>query len=216
MANYRKFKVNEVGTDTYVDYEANVSQCSSKWKNTRLVLVSKSPLRLCFPSKWASAELSTQGFVFSPGEDVCAISYDNGNIRLYSTYNNHLKLVKGQSERMLLFLSYKLSDATLVIDPNSQWRQSFLSQNLHVILNVSLLLLGSVIVYYVLHRATRRLSSTTSKQAKKSIYYVDIRWVCEACVNCKTVHVSRSFTIGWFEEETGCRCTRHGWSRFDC
>jgi hypothetical protein len=25
MANYRKFKVNEVGTDTYIDYEANVS-----------------------------------------------------------------------------------------------------------------------------------------------------------------------------------------------
>lgn len=25
MANYRKLKVHEVGTDTYVDYEANVS-----------------------------------------------------------------------------------------------------------------------------------------------------------------------------------------------
>jgi hypothetical protein len=25
MANYRKLKVQEVGTDTYIDYEANVS-----------------------------------------------------------------------------------------------------------------------------------------------------------------------------------------------
>lgn len=25
MANYRKLKVHEVGTDTYIDYEANVS-----------------------------------------------------------------------------------------------------------------------------------------------------------------------------------------------
>jgi len=28
--------------------------------------------------------------------DLCAISYDNGNIRLYSTYNDTLKLVKGR------------------------------------------------------------------------------------------------------------------------
>ncbi len=26
MANYRKLKVHEVGTDTYIDYEANVSE----------------------------------------------------------------------------------------------------------------------------------------------------------------------------------------------
>jgi hypothetical protein len=31
------------------------------------------------------------------GHDLCAISYDNGNIRLYSTYNDTLKLVKGKS-----------------------------------------------------------------------------------------------------------------------
>lgn len=31
---------------------------------------------------------------FHPRHDLCAISYDNGNIRLYSTYNDKLELVK--------------------------------------------------------------------------------------------------------------------------
>lgn len=29
-------------------------------------------------------------------EDLCAISYDNGHIHLYSTFNDTLKLVKGK------------------------------------------------------------------------------------------------------------------------
>ena len=133
MANYRKFKVNEVGTDTYVDYEANVSQRSSErrwaseWKKhmslssikESLVLVLSIQVSIFRPTRLNKAPTA----LFSSGEDLCAISYDNGNIRLYSTYDNHLKLVKGQSERtsdwILLFLSDELGEGTLAVDRNS-------------------------------------------------------------------------------------------------
>ncbi|UJR31899.1 hypothetical protein I4U23_019373 [Adineta vaga] len=63
MANYRKLKIQEVGTDTYIDYEANYQRV---------------------PCACA----------YHPNHDICAISYDNGKIHLYSTYNDTLKLVK--------------------------------------------------------------------------------------------------------------------------
>ena len=106
MANYRKLKVNEVGTDTYVDYEANVSEHWPKGNGHR---VSPSSINVChvpvlstqvriFPLTGQQSSSTVNDlacFVFEE-EDLCAISYDNGNIRLYSTYNNHLKLVKGE------------------------------------------------------------------------------------------------------------------------
>ncbi|CAM4753630.1 unnamed protein product [Rotaria magnacalcarata] len=90
MANYRKLKVYEVGTDTYIDYEANFQRV---------------------PCACA----------FHPNNDLCAISYDNGNIRIYSTYNDNLKLVKELScHSQCIFAIAWISDKLLCATSGDQ------------------------------------------------------------------------------------------------
>ncbi|CAF0791974.1 unnamed protein product [Rotaria sordida] len=90
MANYRKLKVHEVGTDTYIDYEANYQRV---------------------PCACA----------FHPNHDLCAISYDNGNIRLYSTFNDILKLVKEfQCHSQCIFAIAWISDRLLCATSGDQ------------------------------------------------------------------------------------------------
>ncbi|CAF1211511.1 unnamed protein product [Rotaria sp. Silwood1] len=90
MANYRKLKVHEVGTDTYIDYDANFQRV---------------------PCACA----------FHPNNDLCAISYDNGNIRLYSTFNDILKLVKEfQCHSQCIFAIAWISDRLLCATSGDQ------------------------------------------------------------------------------------------------
>ena len=92
-------------------------------------------------------------------EDLCAISYDNGHIHLYSTFDDTLKLVKGkyrfEGSHMLICFVYE--------------------KNLHVILNVFLPLLGLVIDYYVRHQVIKQQLFMMWKQEKKLMYYVAIQ-----------------------------------------
>ena len=139
MASYRKMKVNEIGTDTYIDQESHVS-CSKtidRHPSMKLAFFSFSTsssinefhvrvpsirvrrkcfLVYCFS---LSSTLSLSLFL-SLAADLCAISYDNGHIRLFSTFNNQLKLVKGnviyESVFSFFFSSLSLCHVTIHLD----------------------------------------------------------------------------------------------------
>lgn len=170
--------------------------------------------------------------ISSSGQDLCAISYDNGNIRLYSTFNDIFKLVKGTLDR-------KYPTMFIVKRSWCHWREccffgltecrffvlrhlivcSFyvFDQNLHAIRNASLRSLGSTIDYYVRHQAIKQQLFTMWKQAKKLIYYVAIQWVYEVFVIYSRVHVrsSREIVDMLSDQSRFYRCISNRWSRFD-
>ena len=101
MAHYRKLIVHEVGTDTYVDCDANVSRPRNDLIVSDLTVsfsITESLEHvLSIPVSSRTIHCVTRSI--STGQDLCAISYDDGTIRLYSTYDNTLTLVRGTQKR---------------------------------------------------------------------------------------------------------------------